>query len=93
MVYYLYCNSTAVFLHTFYSHNISLMCQDVSSQLVQEYLSSMSLALEQLAAVNQLTGGDQLSPDGFVDGSQPVCSQLTFLHIQQIIDQVNTAAG
>ncbi|KAF2357184.1 Ras GTPase-activating protein [Trinorchestia longiramus] len=60
--------------------------QDVRAELTEEYLTSMRAAVGQLAAVNA-AADTQLS-----DGPAAVCPLLSFLHIQQIIDQVNTAA-
>ncbi|XP_018025253.1 uncharacterized protein LOC108680847 [Hyalella azteca] len=64
--------------------------QDVHTELTTEYLSSMRAAVALLAAVNDRTAvavDQQIEED-----STTVCPLLSFLHIQQIIDQVNTAA-
>lgn len=54
-----------------------------------EYLSGMRTALAQLAAVNATAHEEQVSEED----TNRVCPLLSYLHIQQIIDQVNTAAG
>ena len=55
---------------------------------MSEYLSQMQVALDQLAAVN---AANESGLEGTEDPA--LCPMLTYLHIQQIIDQVNTAEG